>query len=356
MTTTPINFASDNTAGAAPEVLDALIAANHGLAAPYGNDPLTQALEQRFAALFECPVRMLLVSTGTAANALSLASMTPPWGSVLCHADSHIQHDECGAPEFFSGGAKLQPLAGAAGKLDPDSLAVALQVKKGDVHAVQPSAVSVTQCTEIGSVYTLDHLDAIGTVCRQAGVGLHMDGARFANALVQLDCSPADMTWKRGVSALSFGATKNGALAAEAVLLFDPALAEPLAFRRKRSGHLLSKMRFCAAQLHGYLHDDAWLRHARHANAMATRLASGLAAMPGVQLSAPVEANMLFCQLPEAMITALLAQGFQFYHGRWAAGVARLVTSFATRPEQVDALLAAALAWSANAVAHPAKK
>ena len=265
MSDAPIYFTSDNAAGMCPEVLQALIAANDGPAAAYGHDPLTQALEAQFAELFEYPVTVLLVSTGTAANALSLAALTPPWGSVLCHADSHIQHDECGAPEFFTAGAKLQPLAGARGKLCPDALAAALRQKKGDVHSVQPSAVSLTQATEVGSVYTLDELEAIGAVCRQAGVGLHMDGARFANALARLDCSPAEMTWQRGVDVLSFGASKNGAMAAEAIVVFDPGLVRELAFRRKRAGHLLSKTRFCAAQLQGYLHDDAWLRHARHA-------------------------------------------------------------------------------------------
>jgi threonine aldolase len=342
MSDAPIYFTSDNAAGMCPEVLQALIAANDGPAAAYGHDPLTQALEAQFAELFEYPVTVLLVSTGTAANALSLAALTPPWGSVLCHADSHIQHDECGAPEFFTAGAKLQPLAGARGKLCPDALAAALRQKKGDVHSVQPSAVSLTQATEVGSVYTLDELEAIGAVCRQAGVGLHMDGARFANALARLDCSPAEMTWQRGVDVLSFGASKNGAMAAEAIVVFDPGLARELAFRRKRAGHLLSKTRFCAAQLQGYLHDDAWLRHARHANAMAARLAHGLAAVPGVTLSAPVEANIVFCQLPEAVLSGLQAAGFMFYTGRWAPGVARLVTSFATREDEVDALLAEA--------------
>ena len=240
-----MGFSSDNIAGASPEILAALAAACHGQAQPYGADEGSAQVRRQLADIFEREVDVLLVPTGTAANSLSLSALTPPWGSVLCHAQSHIANDECGAPEFFTGGARLTLLGGADAKIDPAQLAVEARRKAGDVHSMQPSCVSVTQATETGGVYTLDELRAIGAVCRDAGLPLHMDGARFANALVSLDCSPAEMTWKAGVTALSFGATKNGALGVEAIVLFDPAPAKALAFRRKRGGHLFPRCACC---------------------------------------------------------------------------------------------------------------
>ena len=292
--------------------------------------------------VFETQVGVLLVSTGTAANSIALAAMTPRWGSILCHRHAHVLADECGAPEFFTGGARLVPSASPGSRLDAGVLRGELAVGKGDVHCVQPSAVSITQCTEEGLVYSRDEVAAIAQVCREAGVPLHMDGARFANALVALGCSPAEITWKAGVDVLSFGATKNGALNAEAIVVFNDALIAQLPFLRKRAGHLLSKMRFIGAQLQAYLAADLWLANARHANAMAARLAQGLARIPGVDLSAPARTNILFATLPPALVSGLRERGFDFYGDRWGPGVVRLVTSFGTTPDMVDGLLAAA--------------
>ncbi len=335
-----MNFASDNTTGIAPEILDAIVAANKGAAMPYGADAVSQRLEARFAEIFEHEVAVFPVATGTAANALALAAVTPPWGAIFCHDDAHIAHDECGAPEFFSGGAKLVTLPGEHGKLVPATIEAHLGGKRG-VHTVQPAAVSITQETEAGTLYRLDEVQALGELARRHGMALHMDGARFANAVAALDCAPAAITWRAGVDVLSFGATKNGAMGAEAVVLFDRAKAAEFGFRRKRAGHLLSKMRFLAAQLEAYLRDDLWLRNARHANAMAARLGAGLGRLRGARLRHPVEANEIFVELPEAGIAALGAAGFVFY--RWEdEPVLRLVTAFDTAVEHVDAFIATA--------------
>ncbi|MDH3793082.1 MAG: beta-eliminating lyase-related protein, partial [Rhodospirillales bacterium] len=249
------NFCSDNTAGASPQILEALARAAAGKVMPYGNDDLTRRVEARLREVFETDCAVFPVATGTAANVLGLSVMTPPYGAVYCHKDSHINVDECGAPEFFTGGAKLVTLDGAHGKLTPEILAGAIG-GVGDVHHVQPAAISLTQASEAGTLYTPEEVAAIGDLARQHGLGLQMDGARFANALVALGCSPAEITWRAGVDALAFGATKNGALAAEAVVLFKPELARTFAYRRKRGGHLFSKMRFLSAQLDAYLADD----------------------------------------------------------------------------------------------------
>jgi threonine aldolase len=336
------SFRSDNDAGASPRILAALSECNEGPAYPYGGDAWTGKVEEQLGRVFERKVGVLLVNTGTAANSLALAAMTPPWGSVLCHRAAHINTDECGAPEFFGAGLKLVASASPGGKLDPALLATELRHGKGDVHSVQPSGVSITQATEAGQVYSRDEVAAIGAVCREAQVPLHMDGARFANALVATGATPAELTWKAGVDVLSFGATKNGALNAEALVVFNDALWDTLPFRRKRAGHLLSKMRFIAAQMSAYLQDDLWLANARHANAMARRLGEGLEKVRGVELVEPAEANMLYAKLPDSLIKGLQQQGFDFYHDRWGPGVARLVTSFRTTPEQVDGFLAVA--------------
>ena len=338
------SFRSDNDAGASPQILDALSACNEGPSYPYGGDPLTRQVEEEFCRVFERPVRVLLLNTGTAANALALAAMTPPWGGVVCHRLAHVHTDECGAPEFFGAGLKLIPSASPGNKLDPALVAAELGQGRGDVHAVQPSGVSITQSTEAGQVYTQDEVAVIGAVCREAGALLHMDGARFANALVATEASPAELTWRAGVDVLSFGATKNGALSAEALIVFNDALWETLPFRRKRAGHLLSKMRFVAAQMQAYLYQDLWLVNARHANAMTRRLSQGLAGVEGVELLVPAVTNMLFVQMPAPLIAGLQRKGFDFYHGgRWESGVARLVMSFRTTSEDVDRLISAAL-------------
>lgn len=335
-----LGFTSDNIEGASPEVIDAIAAANAGQAGPYGTDRCTARVEHKLSELFEREVSVFLVPTGTAANGLCLSVMTPPWGNVYCHPSSHINNDECGAPEFYTNGAKLVAVEGASAKIDVDRLRSVSRVKVGDVHATQPACVSITQATEVGSVYTLEEIAAIGQVCKASRMRLHMDGSRFANALVSLGCSPAEMTWKAGIDALSFGATKNGVLAAEAIVLFDASLAAEMGYRRKRAGHLFSKMRFLSAQMEAYLADDLWLRNARQANDMARRLTGGLEGVNGIEVLGSTAANIVFCRLPAVVIEALLQAGFQFYHDRWGPNVVRFVTSFATTAEDVDNLLA----------------
>ncbi len=342
-----MNFCSDNVAGVAPEILDHLRRVNDGAAMPYGGDPVTERVEARLAEIFErapATVASFPVATGTAANALCLAAVTPSYGAVYCHRDSHINVDECGAPELFTGGAKLVPLDGAGGKLDADTLEAALAAGgRGVVHHVQPACLSITQSTEAGTVYSPGEIAALSAVAHAHGLRVHMDGARFANALVALGCTPAEMTWKAGVDAVSFGATKNGALAAEAAVLFDPEAAASLPYRRKRGGHLFSKMRYLSAQLEAYLADDLWLRNARHANAMAARLAEGLSACAGVSLAAPLEANELFVSLPPHAAEAMRAAGYAFHP--WPSlgpDCYRFVTAWDTDPADVAGLVEAA--------------
>jgi threonine aldolase len=342
-----MNFASDNTAPVCAEIMQSMAAANDGIVSSYGADPLTARLTARAAALFETDLAIYPVATGTAANALALATLVNPYGAVLCYEEAHIATDECGAPEFFMGGAKLLTLPSADGRITPAQIEAAVaRAIDGGIHHVQPEAVSITQATEWGTVYDADAVAALGAACRRHGLALHMDGARFANALVHLGCTPAELTWKAGVDVLSFGATKNGALAAEAVIFFNPALAAGFERRRKRGGHLWSKMRYISAQLCAYLEDGLWLRNANHANRAATRLAEGLATIPGVRLLQPVQANELFVALPEARIAALEAGGAHFYRWIEVAGeplpVIRLVTSFVTTDREVESFLALA--------------
>jgi len=334
-----MNFCSDNVTGVSPEIMAALSAANEGTTMPYGNDPVSQRLEAKFSEVFETSVTVFPVATGSAANALALSMMTPPFGAIYCLAESHINADECGAPEFFTGGAKLVPLAGVDGKLDAATLAATLaKAGAGVVHHVQPAAVSLTQATEAGTVYSPDEVSEITRVAQDHNLKVHMDGARFANAVVSLGCTPAAITWRVGVDVLSFGATKNGAMAAEAVVFFNQELAQTFQYRRKRGGHLWSKMRFLSAQLQAYLTADLWLRNATHANHVAAKLAAGLATLPGAHLCFPVEANEIFVKLSPEVIAGLLAQGFQFY--RWDnQNTIRLVTAFNTREEDVAAFL-----------------
>ncbi len=336
------NFGSDNTAGASDEIMQALLACNTGAAAPYGNDEYSAKVEQRLAEIFECPVSVFIVTTGSAANALSLSLLTPAWGNIYCHVDSHINNDECAAPEFFSG-AKLVTTQGDDSKLDIEQLSAFCSHKRGDVHSTQPACVSISQATETGSIYTVDEISAISEVCKSNGLSLHMDGARFANALTALDCTPAQMTWKAGIDILSFGASKNGALSVEAIVLFDQSHSEELGYRRKRAGHLCSKMRFQAAQLDAYLADDLWLRNAKQANAMAEYLAQGLAKIEAINIQGKVEANIIFCEMPQALFEALQAEGFYFYNGRWGKDVCRLVTSFATQKRDIDHFVSSAM-------------
>lgn len=345
-----MSFISDNTVGASAPVMAALAAASSDSAAAYGRDDWTKRVEARLGEIFERPVAAFLVASGTAANALSLACLVRPWGAVLTHRESHVAGSECGAPEFFSDGAKLVGLPGTGNKIEPVSVTQALAALPASaLHRVQPQALSITQATECGTVYRPEEIAALKEVIAPRGLKLHMDGARFANALVRLGCTPAEITWKAGVDVLSFGGTKNGAWAAEAVVFFDPAAAEELQWRRKRSGHTLSKGRLIGAQFEALLTDNHWLDLARHANAMAERLAQAVAAGSSARFAWPCESNQLFLILPEALRRRLDAAGVGYLP--WKEGalppgetiaegetLARFVTSFATRPEDVDRL------------------
>lgn len=335
MKTNIVNFKSDNAAGASKQIIQALIDCNDGSQSPYGADACSKRVEAQFKEIFEADVSIYLVATGTAANTISLSVMCPPWGAILCHQDSHIINDENSAPEFMSGGARLLSVQGENSKISPDSLKTVASSKKGDVHSVQATAVSITQVTETGSTYTLDEIKAISAVCKEQDMTLHMDGARFANAIAELECTPADMTWKAGVDILSFGATKNGAMGVEAIVVFNKALIQSLEFRRKRAGHLLSKMRYLSAQMESYLDNDLWLKNARHSNNMAKLMAKELKSIVGVNLIGECESNIIFCKLPETVIKGLHKEGFEFYHNRWGKGIARLVTSFQTTEDEV---------------------
>jgi len=339
------SFASDTVTPMAPEVLEALARVNQGSAHSYGDDAETARLTALARELFETAVEIFPVTTGTAANALALSAIAPPYGAIYCHRIAHINTDECGAPEFYSGGAKLLALDSADGKIRPAQLAAPIaHAREMGVHHVQPAAISVSQATEWGTVYSLAELTALAAAAHEHGLAVHMDGARFANAMVHLGCTPAEATWKCGIDVMSLGATKNGALAAEAVIFFKPDLARDFDRRRKRGGHLWAKTRFLSAQLTACLENGLWLRHARTANALATRLAQGLESR-GFALVQPVDANEVFAAFPMPLITALRAQGFEFYEWPAPPGfglpLVRLVTAFDMREADVDALLAA---------------
>jgi threonine aldolase len=342
------SFASDNVAPAAPEVMKAIARINLGSTHSYGEDAETRRLTGLAQDIFECELVIHPVATGTAANALALAAVVPPFGGVYCHRLAHINTDECGAPEFFSGGAKLLTLDSPDGRISAEQLAAPVaHAREMGVHHVMPAALSVSQATEWGTVYRRSELSALIAAAHGYGLRVHMDGARFANAVARLGCTPAEASWKCGVDVLSFGATKNGALAAEAVIFFRPELAREFEMRRKRAGHLWSKMRFLSAQLTACLEDELWLRHARHANALATRLAGGLQ-QQGIALLQEVEANEVFAAMPRALIEALRAQGFEFYEWPAPEGLdppaVRLVTSYDMVFADIDALLAAVAA------------
>ena len=346
------NFGSDNVGPISPAILDALNAANAGAVPSYGGDQWTAQLQEVVRTTFEAPdAEVFAVATGTAANALALSALVPPYGGVYCDASSHIENDECGAPEFFTGGAKLLTLPSLDGKLSPAALRASLEASRAiGVHKSRPTAISITQATEWGTAYSLEQVRAVGDAARSLSLSLHMDGARFANALATLGCTPADTTWRAGVDVLSLGATKNGAMAAEAVVFFRPELADEFARRRKRAGHLWSKARYLSAQLVAYLSDDLWLANARQANAMATRLAEGLLQLDGASLLHPVQSNEVFVSLPEPVVARLEAQGFLFYRWHLPQGLdmvagrlpIRLVAGFDTQACDVDALLQAA--------------
>ncbi|HEY0627298.1 MAG TPA: beta-eliminating lyase-related protein [Allosphingosinicella sp.] len=330
-----MRFFSDNAAAACPEVMAAIAEANR-LDTAYDGDSYSKRLNAAFSELFGKEVEALWVATGTAANSLALAALCPPHGSIVCHRDAHIQNDECGAPEFYTHGAKLVLAEGEGAKLTPEAVEAALATIRNDVHQVQPHALSLTNATEYGLVYNPDEVAALGRLAKERGLGFHMDGARFANAVARAGCSPTDLTWKAGVDALSFGFVKNGGMSAEVLIFFDPELAKATYYRRKRAGHLLSKGRYLAAQILAMLKDDVWLRNARAANDAAARLA--VAAGPE-RLVLPVEANEVFIKVTADEAQRLREQGFDFYD--WGPGEARLVTSWDTDAAHVEALAAA---------------
>jgi threonine aldolase len=336
MTETRYDFRSDNVGGAAPEILEALGASNAGTAAPYGDDDYTRDMNAGFSRLFERTVQAFPLASGTGSNSVALASLANRYGAICCHETSHINVYECGAPEMFTG-AKLVALPGRDFKLQAETLVEALALAgRGNPTRVQPFALSLTQPTDFGTLYSPDEIAALCDVAHRHGLRVHMDGARFANAIAALGCTPAELTWRAGVDVLSFGATKNGAINAEAIVVFDPDLAREIPFLMKRGGQVLSKARFVSAQLARYVADDRWIERARQANANAVRLARELAALPGVSMVAPVEINMIFVRLPEAAVAALDRGPFHFYklgrdqrfvcrHDQEAEGMAALV-------------------------------
>jgi threonine aldolase len=338
-----LNFRSDNESPAAPQILDAVREANEGTAWAYADDDWSNKLDEAFSALFEIETAVIPVSTGTVANSIALAAVTPPWGSVYCHRLAHILNDEGGAPEFFGNGLRLVPVDGRDGKFTADDMAALMRANEGHgVHSYEPTAVSLTQITEAGTVYSPAEVEAICEVAGQHGMPVHMDGARFGNAVASLGCQPADITWKAGVSMLSFGATKNGCLAAEALLLFgDQSIKERAERLRKRSGHLLSKMRFVSAQLLAYVENGLWLQLAGHANRQAARFAAAVNAHPEAGLEFPVAGNEVFVRWSAEGFDRLSADGVQFLNWPGRDDLARFVFSHCISEEETGALCAA---------------
>jgi threonine aldolase len=331
-------FASDNVTSACPEVMDAVIAANSGIAGSYGDDEWSLALKNKLSEIFETEVEVFLAVTGTASNALALSALAPVFGKIYCHELSHINTDECGAPELFTGGAKLIPMRSSNGRIDAGDLAETIR-GSGNVHVTQPSVVSVTMSCETGTVYQLDEIKAISKIAHDNKMSVHMDGARFANALVSLDVSPAEMTWKSGVDVLTLGGTKNGCLAAEAVIFFKPEMVGNFPFLHKRSGQLLSKMRFISSQLEAYLTDDVWLRNARHANAMAKILSEGLDSFANIKLAYPTQSNEVFVHLPRDVIDYLNSSGYDINEEELDGKAVRFVTAWNSELKDINDLL-----------------
>ncbi|MGO4563530.1 low specificity L-threonine aldolase [Rhizobium sp. 2YAF20] len=344
-------FASDNWAGAHSKIAERLLKESGGFAAAYGTSDLDQKVEARFSEIFGRDVSVFFVATGTAANSLALASVQRPGGITFCHSEAHVIEDECGAPEFFSGSARLAPVEGAGGKIGAEALAAKVaRFPQDAVHHGRATAVTITQATEIGTIYSLGEIDALAAVCKENALALHMDGARFANALVALDVTPAEMTWKRGVDILSFGGTKNGCWCAEAIVFFDPDKAKEMHFTRKRAAQLFSKSRFIAAQFDGYFENDLWLDLARHSNRMADRLRAGIESAASAKLAWPTASNEAFAVIEKPAIEKARDKGAKFYD--WPIpennailvgeneGLIRLVTSFATTDADVEGFLA----------------
>ena len=345
-----MNFASDNAGPAAPEILEAVIMANQGYQQSYGNDKLMAKVKTQFREIFEAPeAAIYLVATGTAANSLALACICPPWATIFCHEHSHIQEDECGAPEFYTGGSKLTTIGGNHAKIDPNQLIKAIS-STGiiGVHNVQKGVLSLTNPTECGAVYSLDELTELTSIAKEFDLPIHLDGARFANALAKLGCSPAELSWQAGIDILSFGGTKNGLLGVEAVIIFDPTLAWEFELRRKRGGHLFSKHRYLSAQMYAYLKDGLWLDLAQRANSAATKLASGLAKHQAVKIKHPPDVNMVFASFPREFHHLALNNAADYYlwpPNQDLAGnpseslLARLVCNWSTTDEEIDSFL-----------------
>ncbi|MCY3878432.1 MAG: beta-eliminating lyase-related protein [Rhodobacteraceae bacterium] len=342
-----MNFASDNAGPAAPEIMDAVVRANHGYQSSYGADGVMQSVRNRIRERFEAPdAEIHLVATGTAANALCLACLCPPWGTVYCHRNSHVEEDECGAPEFYTGGAKLTLLEGAHARIDPAGLDAALRdAAPVGVHNVQKGALTLTNATENGAVYDTGQLRQLTELAAAHEIPVHVDGARFANAVAYLGCSPAELSWKAGVKALSLGGTKNGLLGVEAVVLFDPRHSWEFELRRKRGGHLFSKHRFLSAQMDAYLEGDLWLKLAGHANATARYLGEQISSCENTAILHPVEANMVFAEWPRRLHQAAYERGAGYYlwpHAQQLEGdpdkllSARLVCNWSTTESEVD--------------------
>jgi threonine aldolase len=340
-----VNFASDNVYGVDPRIMQAMVDANARLTdVSYCHDDDSKRVDVRLSEIFECEVKAFLVVNGTGANSLALSAMCPSYGGIFCHADSHINTDECNAPELITGGAKLITLPGEGNKLQPTALRNKIGQFLHGEHGAKPSALSLTQATELGTVYSVEEIKALTAVARAQGLKVHMDGARFANALVALGCSPAEMTWRSGVDVLSFGGTKNGGMMLEAVVFFDTSLAENFLYRRKRAAQLVSKGRFLSSQMLAYLRDDVWLPNAKRANGFAQVLAKGLAMSNSARMSNPVQANEVFAVMPRSIFDALQEAGAHFYE--WPMdGLAddevhcRFVLSFATPEEHVSDFL-----------------
>jgi len=343
-------FTSDNAGPAAPEVMAAMMQANEIYSQSYGADPIMDRVRAKIREIFEAPeAAVYLVSTGTVANSLALATLCQPWETIYCHTHAHINEDECGAPEFYTGGSKLTLLDGQDAKIDPASFQAAVDATgQVGVHNVQKGAISITTATENGAVYTLEELNALTRIAKENQIPVHLDGARFTNALVHLGCSPAEMTWKSGVDVVSFGGTKNGLLGVEAVIFFDPKHAWEFELRRKRGGHLMSKHRYLSAQMDAYLTDGLWLKMAKSANDMATRLSKGIMALPGAKLLHPTDANIVFAGWARSGHKAVQDAGAHYYFWPFDQTLdgpddeiltARLVCNWATTSEDVDQFL-----------------
>jgi threonine aldolase len=360
-----MKFASDNGAGVAPEILDAIVRSSRANAPAYGSDEYTARAQTRLSEVFETDVAAFLVTTGTAANALALSALAKPWDAIFCHEEAHIHDDECGAPELFTAGAKLVGIPGEGGKITPEGLRDTLErFPRGLVKSAQPGALSLSQATEAGTVYSVSEVSELSSIAHHIGISVHMDGARFANALISTKATPAEMTWRAGVDILTLGATKNGALACEAVVFFDSARAANFAFRRKRGGQTLSKGRFLGAQMEAYLNDGLWLRLAERANASARRLARGLAASPSVRLAWPTEANEVFVVAPKALVERWRASGAMLHEWstrslalehapRTGETLVRLVASFETESREIDRLMSICADVPHSAAATP---